>query len=132
MIGYINSVVFVKEEIDNILRNVYAWARVYVYDIICGAKSLPDFFKKLRILFSDIFLKYNISIKLSKFFLNYFDVGLLGQKINFLGLTTFEEKFRAINLCNNFEIFGALDYYLGLTGYLRNYIYYYAQLAALL
>lgn len=47
-------------------------------DIICGAKSLPDLLKKLRILF-DIFVKYNISIKPSKSFLNYPDVGLLGQ-----------------------------------------------------
>lgn len=94
-------------------------------DIICGAKSLPDLFKKLHILF-DIFLEYNISIKPSKSFFNYPDVELLDQKINSLGLTTLEEKFRAISLFNFSKTLGMLKYYLGLTGYLHNYIYYYA------
>ena len=126
---YINSVAYVQREIDNILRDVRAWARAYVDDIICGAKSLPDLLQKLCILF-DIFLKYNISIKPTEFFLNYPDVGLLGQQINSLGLTTFEEKLRAIRHLTYPETLGVLEYYLGLTGYLRNYIHFYAQLAA--
>lgn len=125
IMGYINSVAYVQCEIDNILRNVRTWARVYVDDIICGAKSLPDLLEKLHILF-DIFLEYNISIKPSKSFFNYPDVELLGQRVNSLGLTTSEEKLRAINLLNYPEILSALKYYLGLIGYLRNY----AQLAA--
>ena len=75
--GYINLVAYVQREIDNILREVRAWARAYVDDIVCGAKSLPDLLSKLRVLF-DIFLRYNISIKPTKSFLNYPDVGLLG------------------------------------------------------
>lgn len=75
--GYINSVAYIQCKIDNILRNVHAWVRVYIDDIICQAKSLPNLFKKLCILF-DIFLKHNISIKPSMFFLNYSDVKLLG------------------------------------------------------
>ena len=69
---------YLHREIDNILRSVRAWARAYVDDIICKAKSLSDLLGKLRILFN-IFLKYNISIKPTKSFLNYPDVGLLGH-----------------------------------------------------
>lgn len=127
--GYIDSVAYVQQEIDNILREVRAWAWAYVDDIICGARSLSDLLEKLRILL-DIFLEYNISIKPTKSFLNYPDVGLLGQRVNSLGLTISEEKFRAIKHLTYPETLGALKYYLGLTGYLRNYIHFYAQLAA--
>ena len=100
-------------------------------DIICGAKSFTDLLQKLRIFF-DIFLKYNISIKPTKSFLNYPNVGLLCQQVNSLGLTTSEEKLRAIKHLTYLETLGALEYYLGLTDYLHNYIHFYAQLAALL
>ena len=128
IMGYINSVAYVQREIDNIFRDVRAWARAYIDNIIYGAKSLPDLLDKLRILF-DIFLHYNISIKPTKSYLNYPDVGLLGQRVNSLGLTTSEEKLRAIRLLTYPDTLGALEYYLGLTGYLRNYIHFYAQLA---
>lgn len=47
IMGYINSVAYVQQEIDNILCDIRAWARIYVNDIICDAKSLPDLLKKL-------------------------------------------------------------------------------------
>lgn len=88
-----------------------------------------DLLQKLQILFK-IFLEYNISIKLTKFYLNYLDVGLLGQQVNFLGLTTSAKKFKAIQLLTYPNILDALEYYLGLTDYFYNYIHFYAQLAA--
>ena len=113
------------------MQNVCALARAYVNNIIYRAKSLSDLLDKLRILF-DIFLKYNISIKPIKSFLNYPDVGLLGQQVNSLGPTILEEKLKAIKHLIYPKTLGTLEYYLGLTGYLRNYIHYYAQLAELL
>lgn len=129
IIGCINSVAYVQQEIDNILRDVREWARAYVNDILCGGRSLPDLFQKLRILF-DIFLRYNIAIKPTKSYLNYPDVGLLGQRVNSLGLTTSDEKLKVVRLLRYSETLEALEYYLGLTGYLRSYIYFYAQLAS--
>ena len=128
IMGYINSVAYVQQEIDNILCGVRAWARAYVDDIVCGAKSLLDLLNKLQVLF-EIFFRYNISIKPTKSFLNYPDVGLLGQRVNSLGLTTSEEKLKAIRLLTYPDTLRALEYYLGLTGYLRSYIHFYAQLA---
>ena len=119
IMGYINSVAYVQREIDNILREVWAWAQTYVDDIVYSAKSLPNLFSKLRELF-DIFLRYNISIKPTKFFLNYPDVMLLGQKVNFLGLTTSNEKLKAIRFFAYPDTLRALEYYLGLTGYLQS------------
>lgn len=65
IIEYINSVVYIQREIDNILQNVCTLAWAYMDNIICRAQSLFDLLEKLHILFN-IFLKYNISIKLTK------------------------------------------------------------------
>lgn len=127
---YINLVAYVKCKIDNILQSVRTRAQAYVDDIICKAKSLSDLLKKLWILF-DIFLKYNISIKLTKFFFNYPNIRLLGQQVNSLDLTTLEEKFKAIKFLTYSKILDVLKYYLGLIGYLYNYIHFYVQLTAL-
>ena len=125
IMGYINSVAYVQREIDNILCDVRDWARAYINDIICGGSSLDNLLHKLCILF-EIFLRYNISIKPTKSYLNYPDVGLLGQRVNSLGLITFDEKLKAIRLLCYPETLGALEYYLGLTGYLMSYIHFYA------
>ena len=129
IMGYINSVGYVQQKIDIILREVRTWAWAYVDDIICKTRSLSNLLKKLRILF-EIFLKYNISIKPTKSFFNNPDVGLLGQRVNSLDFTTLEEKLQAIKHLIYPKTLGALEYYLGLTGYLRNYIHFYAQLTA--
>ena len=129
IMGYINSVAYVQQKINNILRGVRAWVQAYVNNIVCDAKSLLDLLDKLRVLF-EIFLCYNILIKLTKSFLNYPDVGLLGQRVNSLRLTTSEEKLKTIRLLTCPHMLGALEYYLSLTGYLRSYIHFYAQLAA--
>lgn len=50
--------------------------------------------------------------------------------MNSLGLTTLEEKLKAIRLLTYPDTLSILEYYLGLTGYLRSYIHFYAQLAA--
>ena len=123
IMGYINSVAYVQCKIDNILRHIREWARTYVDDIVCG--GLANLLTKLCVFF-DIFLRYNILIQLTKSYLNYPDVALLGQHINFLGLSTSEEKLKAVCLLKYPKTLEALEYYLGLTGYLRFYIHYYA------
>ena len=128
IMGYINSVAYVQREIDNILRSVRFWAWAYIDNIICKARSPPDLLEKLQTLF-EIFPKYNISISPTKSYLNYPDLALLGQRVNSLGLTTLEQKLEVIRFLSYPETLGALKYYLGLTGYLRSYIHFYAQLA---
>lgn len=90
---------------------------------------MVDLLAKLRILF-DIFLRYNISIQPIKSYLNYPDIALLGQQVNSLGLTISDEKLKAVHLLKYLETLEALEYYLGLIGYLRSYIHFYAQLAS--
>ena len=125
IISYINSVDYIQQKIDNILKSVYDWARAYIKNIICEARSFDDLLSKLCILF-EIFVAYNISIKLTKTFLNYLNIGLLGQEVNTLGLSTAKKKFNAIRLPQYLLTMRALEYYLGLTGYLRSYIHHYS------
>ena len=88
---------YIQREIDNILRKVRDWSKAYIDDIIYSGSSLKDFLRKLRILF-EIFLHYNISIKLTKSYLNYPIIGFFGQQVNFLGLTILDDKLKAIRL----------------------------------
>lgn len=92
---------------------------------------MADLLTKLRVFF-EIFLCYNISIQPTKSYLNYPNITLLSQRVNSLGLSTFEEKLKIVHLLKYPKTLAALEYYLGLTGYLRSSIHYYAQLASLL
>lgn len=65
----------------------------------------------------------------TKAFLGYPDVNLLGRKVNSFGLISSEEKLRAISALKYPRTLGELEHYLVLTGYLRQYIHFYAQLA---
>ena len=78
----------------------------------------------MRIVF-DLFKNYNIAISLEKVFLGYPDIKLLGRRINSIGLFTTKEILTAIAKIEYLIILGLLEYYLGLSRYLRGYIYYY-------
>ena len=127
IVGYINFIAYVQQEINTILCVGDVWSFVYIDDIVGGATSVADAFQEPRVLF-EIFVAYNISIKRTKIYLNYPDIGFLGQRVNFLGLTTSDDKLRAIQLLCYSKTLGALEYYLGLIGYLQSYIHFYAQL----
>ena len=71
--------------------------------------------KDLRELFQ-LFVDYNISISPTKTYLGYPDVNLLGQRVESLGLTSPEDKLRAISNLRYPTTLGALEHYLGLTG----------------
>lgn len=62
---------------DKTLRDVRDWARAYIDNIICGESSQKNLLHKLRALF-ETFLHYNISIKLTKLYFNYCNIGLFG------------------------------------------------------
>ena len=128
IIGCMNSVAYVQRRIDQILRPIREFARAYVDDIGCGSKSLSAHLADLRKLFR-LLVEFNVSISPKKAFLGYPNVSLLGQKVNSFGLVTAEDKLRAISQLTYPDTLGALEHYLGLTGYLRQYVNYYAQLA---
>ena len=64
-----------------------------------------------------------------KSYLGYPSVQLLGQRVIGFGFTTSEEKIAAIAKLTFLTTLKALETYLGMTGWLRDYIPFYAQKA---
>ena len=71
----------------------------------------------------------NIHLAPNKAFLGYLSVHLLGQRVDALGLATAEEKLAAIRNLEFSKTLAALDKYLGLIGYLKQYVLYYTAIA---
>lgn len=70
----------------------------------------------------------NIYLLPKKSFLGYPSVNLLGQKVDVLGLSTATEKLSAISQLAFPNTLSQLEKYLGMTGYLRQYVPYYAAI----
>ena len=122
-----NSIAYIQHQIDRILRPI-RHTRAYVDDVVSGAYSFCQHVKDLQELFQ-VFTAVNVSISPTKTFLGYPDVNLLRQQVNSLGLSTALDKLKAISSLSYPSTIGDLEHYLGLTGYLRNYVYIYAQKA---
>ena len=125
--GCMNSIAYVQHQIDKILRGL-ARAKAYVDDIVTEAVTFPEHLQDLRRLFQ-LFVEYNITLSPGKVFLGYPDVKLLRRKVNSFELISPEDKLRAISQLRYPTTLGALEHYLGLTGYLREYVYFYSQIA---
>ena len=128
VMGYKNSIAYVQRQIDRLLWPYKNFARAYVDDIVIFSRTLTEHLTHLNAIFS-MLKENNISIKPTKAFLAYPTVQLLGQKVTSLGLSTSEEKLRAIAKLEFPSNLRQLETYLGLTGWLRNYIPYYAGIA---
>ena len=127
IMGYRNSPAYVQRMIDRILRPFRHFCRAYVDDIVIFSSSEEEHFQHLRQIFAALD-EVNITLSPRKSFLNYPSVRLLGQKVDALGLATSEEKLAAITNLAFPKTLSALEKYLGLTGYLRQYIAHYAAI----
>ena len=127
VMGYKNSPAYVQRQIDRLLRR-FAFARAYVDDVVIFSQSLAEHVEHLRQIFQ-LFVSSGISVNPSKAFLGYPSVQLLGQKVDSLGLWTAEDKLQAISKISFPETLSKLETYLGMTGWLRDYIANYAIIA---
>ena len=128
VMGYKNSPAYVQRQIDRVLRDFKDFARAYIDDVVIFSKSLDEHVAHLRKIFQ-LFKDFNIAINPKKTYLGYPSVTLLGQKVNSFGLTTSDEKLRAISQLKFPDTLAQLETYLGFTGWLRNSIANYATLA---
>ena len=128
VMGYKNSPAYVQRQIDRLLRKLRRFARAYVDDIVVFSHSKEEHEAHLRAVFT-VLRENNISIKPTKAFLGYPSVSLLGQKVDSLGLATSEEKLKAIAKLHFPRTLRQLETYLGLTGWLRDYIPHYAGIS---
>ena len=75
------------------------------------------------------FTNMNISIKPTKAFIGFPSIKLLGQHIDSFGLATSEDKLQAIAQLKFPGSLKDLEHYLGLTGWLRQYVPFYAAIS---
>ncbi|MGI4816790.1 MAG: reverse transcriptase domain-containing protein, partial [Janthinobacterium lividum] len=128
VMGYRNSVSYVQRQIDTVLRDLRKFARAYIDDCVIFSSTLNEHLHHLEEVFK-VFRRYNISINPKKAFLAFPSVKLLGQHIDSFGLATAEDKLKAISQLHYPETLSQLEGYLGLTGWLRQYVPFYAAIA---
>ena len=127
VMGYRNSPAYVQRMIDRILRPFRHFCRAYVDDIVIFSTSLEEHVKHLTMVFEAL-SEMNIHLAPTKAFLGYPSVQLLGQHVDALGLATAEDKLAAIRNLEFPKTLAALERYLGMTGYLKQYVPYYSAI----
>ena len=128
LMGYKNTPAFAQRTIDRILRNQRKFARAYIDDIVIFSKTLDEHIAHLKEVFSKL-LEYDICLSPKKSFLAYPSVQLLGRRVDALGLATDTDKLSALAHLTFPRTLRQLDHYLGLTGYLRQHIPFYAGIS---
>lgn len=128
VMGYRNSASYVQRQINWILRSCRAFARTYIDDIVIFLTNFQLYQEHLQAVFS-ILRANNIAIKPTKAFIGYPSVQLLGQKVDSLGLATANDKLKAISSLHFPKTLRQLETYLGLIGWLREYVEKYARIA---
>jgi hypothetical protein len=128
VMGFKNSVSYVQRQIDRILRPFRDFSRAYVDDVVIFSKTLKEHITHLHQVFQ-CFLEIGISIGPSKAFIGFPSIKLLGQYIDSFGLVTAEDKIKAISQLEYPDTLQNLEHYLGLTGWLRGYVPFYATKA---
>lgn len=123
-----NSPPYVQRKIDSLLRAVRRFARAYVDDIVVFSKTLEKHLAYLHKV-SQLLDSYGVRLSSKKSYLGYPTVALLGQKVDAFGLTIAADKLAAIARLRFPYTLKDLEGYLSLTGWLRNYIAWYAQIS---
>ena len=130
VMGFKNSPPYVQRQMDRILRiaKCLGFAKAFVDDVVIYSRTLDEHIQHLRQVFT-AFDELNLTVSGKKSFIGYPSIELLGQRVDGFGVYTSEQKLSAIAKLNFPTTVKDLERYLGLTGWLRNYIPYYAALA---
>jgi len=127
VMGYRNSSAYIQRMINWILQRQRAYARAYIDNIVIFSNTLEEHLKHLHNVFITL-KRMRICLASEKSFLTYPSIQLLEQWVDALGLATLKDKLVAIaGLCFSISL-SQLEKYLGLTGYLRQYIPKYAAI----
>ncbi|SLM34971.1 transposon tf2-1 polyprotein [Lasallia pustulata] len=112
---------------DNLLRPFKSFAKGYIDNIVVFSRNLAEHAAHLRVLL-ELFQNARISLKGTKSFIGYPSATLLGQRVDGFGYSTAEEKIAALRNLKFPATLDALEIYLGMTGWLRQFVAYYAQI----
>ena len=128
LMGFKGSPPYVQRQTDQLLRPYRQFSRAFMDDIVIFSQTLEEHLLHLRQIF-ELFQRKRVNLSPTKSFLGYPSITLLGQRVDSLGMSTSAEKIAAITSLHFPENLKDLDYFLGLTGWLRHCEERYAQLA---
>ncbi|KAJ9405571.1 hypothetical protein DTO045G8_6601 [Paecilomyces variotii] len=128
VMGFKNAVAYVQRQMDMKLRDLQDFIRVYVDDLVAASDSEDEHVEHLHMLFGRL-ETLNIGINPDKSYVGYPSIHLLGQYVDGLGLSSAEEKLKAIAQLPFPATLKQLETYLGLTGWMRRYCPGYAAIA---
>ena len=128
VMGFNGSVAYVQRQVDNLTRDLRAFVRAYIDDLVVFSMTLEEHLDHLRQLL-ELLRSVRLAISPEKSFLGFPTIRLLGQRVDAFGLATCEEKMKAITNLKYPHSLRELERYLGMTGWLRDYVPYYAQLS---
>src|SRR5204862_4661967 len=110
---FINSIVYVQQQLDNKFRNFHRFCRVYIDDIIIISTTLKKHMKHLNKIF-DKLTKLHISLALIKSYISFSDVKLLEQQVDSLDMSTSKAKLEAFSSLKFLQTLQQLESYLDL------------------
>ena len=115
LMEYKGSPPYVQRQTDALLRSLRAFVRAFVDDIIIYSRTLAEHESHLRQLFQ-LLREKRASLAPTKSFLGFPSVVLLGQRVDSLGISTAEDKIKAITALRFPATLRDLEIFLGLTG----------------
>ena len=126
--GFINSAAYVQRKMDKFTRRIRKWVRVFIDDLAVFSMTLEDHLNHLNELFA-ILEEYHITLNPHKTFLGFPSATVLGQRVNGFGLSTTQEKVEAVQRIQFPTYLNELEYFIGMTGWLRDYCPWFAQIS---
>lgn len=127
LMGFRNSPAYTQRFMDRLLSGHSEYCRAFIDDIVIYSETREEHERHLRRIF-ELFLSKNIAISPSKSFVGYPNVELLGFRVDGLGLSTTADRVKAFKILEFPNTLKALEQYIGMSGFLRHLIPYYAKI----
>jgi hypothetical protein len=124
--GFKNSPAHVQRFMDEKLRRYKTFARAFIDDMVVFSRTAQEHLTHLRQILT-LFKQIGLSLSPKKSFMAYPSVQLLGHMVDGLGMSTTKERVAAMANLQFPSTLRDLETYLGMTGFLRQFVPYYAK-----
>ena len=129
LMGFKGSPAHQQRYMDDFLIEFIEWACCYIDDIIVASRTFEDHLAHLGALFAKMETA-NLALNPKKCSIGFKKIQLLGHIVDQFGIYTMEAKTAAIRNMAFPSTLAKLEYFLGLTGYYRQFVPFYALRAA--
>jgi len=127
MMGFKGSVAHQQRFMEELMEE-FDFVMVYIDDILIASDTFEEHIEHIAAVL-DKLERVNLALNPAKCSLGFERIKVLGHLVDQYGLATLEAKTAAIREMEYPTTLAQLDYFLGLTGYYRQYVAWYAQKA---